>query len=130
IEHRSVPETRAIAVTDVIRLADLGSWFRRALAILQETAARAAPETLGVFGGAWTNELFADEQGEAMLYLTVNPGFDDAVIDARVTSTVLPAVELAVATHDGPDEDVPRVYAALGEHVARHEISIDAPVRS
>jgi len=38
-------------------------------------------------------------------------------------------VELAVATHRGPDETIGEVYAALGEHVARRGNGAPGPVR-
>lgn len=129
ITHRRVPESRVVAVRAVIELADLRDWFTEAVATLRDVAERADPATVGAFGGLWSNDLFADERGEAMLFVAIADGFDERLVGGSTTIEVLPAAELAVAVHDGPDETVPRVYAALGAHVARHELSVDGPVR-
>ncbi|WP_258034404.1 GyrI-like domain-containing protein [Microbacterium sp. CJ77] len=127
--HRSVPETRVVAISEDIPLDSLGAWFRRGIATLQSIAENNDPSSTGAYGGVWPNELFTDEYGAATVYLTVGPGFDDGTIGDDAAVLDLPAVELAVATHHGPDAAVPRAYAALGEYVARHELAIDAPVR-
>lgn len=82
----------------------------------------------------WPNDLFADERGLATVFLTGIAGLNERAIDAsaideRAVVVDLPPVELAVATHEGADEALPRVYAALGRHVAQHELATDAPVR-
>lgn len=41
----------------------------------------------------------------------------------------LPAAELAVAAHEGPDVDADRVYAALGRYVTERAIGVPGPVR-
>lgn len=131
IAHRSIPETRVVAVRGTIALPDLGPWFRRAVARLRDVAARSEPSSVGPIGGLWSTELFAQERGEAAVFLATGTGFDDRIVeDAQSLSILdLPAVDLAVAVHDGPDTTVPRVYAALGEYVARHELGTEAPVR-
>ncbi len=42
---------------------------------------------------------------------------------------VIPATELAVATHSGPHGGIDRAYGALGAYVARHELAVDGPLR-
>ena len=129
IVHRSVPATRVVAIRDSIALRDLGTWFRGAVAELTAIAETAGPASTGPYGGVWSAELFEEERGEAILYLTVDDGFPARPVTDRARVLELPAVELAVATHAGPDETVPRVYAALGEYVARHELGVPGPVR-
>ncbi|WP_159084910.1 MerR family transcriptional regulator [Planctomonas deserti] len=129
IVHRSVPETRVAAIRDTIALPELGAWFRGSILELRRIAESAAPGEIGPFGGVWYAELFEEEHGEAMVYLTVSEAFPARRVAGRAHVLDLPAVELAVATHSGPDETVPRVYAALGEYVARHELSVEGPVR-
>lgn len=129
VTYRSVPETTVVAVEATIARSALSGWFRSSIASLQQIARKSDPATIGAFGGVWSDELFSDEYGSATVFLTVGPGFDQSVLseDARVIT--LPAVELAVAVHDGADEGVPAVYAAIGEHVARHEMATAGPVR-
>jgi effector-binding domain-containing protein len=47
----------------------------------------------------------------------------------RVTSGLIPAVELAVIEHSGPPADVDRAYGALAAYVARHALTINSPIR-
>jgi DNA-binding transcriptional MerR regulator len=130
ITHRSVPESRVIAVQSTIALSELGRWFRRAVGELETVAAALEPGSTGPLGGVWSNELFEDEYGAATLYLTVRDDVEPTrVALGSATVLELPAVELAVATHRGSDETVAAVYAALGEYVARHELATDAPLR-
>jgi DNA-binding transcriptional MerR regulator len=129
IEHRTVPETRVVAIRDTIALRDLGPWFRGAVAELRALSESLGPGDSGSFGGVWSAELFEEEHGEATVYLTVGDGFPGPAPTGRARLLRLPAAELAVATHSGADETVPRVYGALGEYVARHELSVRGPVR-
>ncbi len=47
----------------------------------------------------------------------------------RVRLVELPAIEAAVALHDGPPQDVDRTYGALGTAVAERAIGVDGPMR-
>lgn len=134
IAHRSIPQMRVAAISADIDLRDLGAWFRHAVGALSSLRAQLDPSMTVTYGGVWSNELFAHEHGAATLFLGLEPGVDRTAID-RVSASAaaaivdLPAVEVAVAVHRGTDETVSLVYAALGEHVAKHELGIDAPVR-
>jgi DNA-binding transcriptional MerR regulator len=128
IAHRQVPAIDVLAIQEVIDLPDLGSWFDATLRELAEVIEKEAVRTEGPFGGLWSTELFLDGAGPAALYAPVGSG-GDIRLAGRVQALTLPAVELVVATSYGSDANVRAVYAALGEHVARHELSIDAPIR-
>ena len=47
----------------------------------------------------------------------------------RVEPVVIPAVELAVATHAGHHAEADRTYGALATHVAEHALGVDGPIR-
>ena len=47
----------------------------------------------------------------------------------RVTSLVVPAVELATTVHPGPHTDIDRAYGALATYVTHHTLAIDGPIR-
>ncbi|MCC2309941.1 MerR family transcriptional regulator [Cellulomonas chengniuliangii] len=51
ITHRSVPETLAVAITETIALADLGTWFQRSVAELTALADGGALRRSGPYGG-------------------------------------------------------------------------------
>lgn len=129
IVYRSVMETRAVAISEVVELPDLAGWFRQSISKLQRIAAQTDRASISGYGGVWPNELISGGRGLATVFLTVEDAFAERAIGDGAALVELPPVELAVAVHDGPEETVPHVYAALGEHVARHELGTGGPVR-
>lgn len=129
VRHRSVPPTPALVVRDTIDLDELGDWYTRATRDLTELAATADVRQVGPRGGIWSTELFLDERGSAALFVPVDATPGDVRRVGRAELEVLPAVDLAVATHRGPDETMAQTYGALGDHVARHELSVEGPIR-
>jgi DNA-binding transcriptional MerR regulator len=49
--------------------------------------------------------------------------------DGRVRRTRIPAADVAVAVHEGPDDSIDQTYAALGTAVAGRAIGVDGPIR-
>ena len=47
----------------------------------------------------------------------------------RVTSLVVPAVELATTVHTGTHNDIDRAYGALATYVTEHALAVDGPIR-
>jgi DNA-binding transcriptional MerR regulator len=129
VTHRSVPATPALVIRATIDLADLGTWYAEATRELARVLREAAIQPAGPRGGSWGTELFLHERGSAALFVPVPadarlPGAPD-----RARIELLPAVDLAVATHRGSDDTILQVYGALGDYVTRHELSIDGPIR-
>lgn len=134
IAHRSVPARRVVAISDEIALDDLGRWFRAAIGSLTAIRERGGSSTPGPLGGLWPNDLFTEGRGVATVFVPIEADVDERALTgpdrgARAHVQELPPVELVVAIHTGSDETLPRAYAALGEYVARHELSTDAPAR-
>ncbi len=128
VEHRSVPATPVISVRATIALADLGPWWTQAFASLDEAISGGRVRAVGPRGALFSTALFAQEWGEAAAYRPVDPETMRELPDG-VTVETLPAVELAVAVHDGPDADTDRVYGAVGRYVATHALGVPGPVR-
>lgn len=128
VERRVVDQTPALVLRGVINLADLGEWFTKALAELDRAVVSTGLGPTGPLGGLWSTELVQDEAGAVAVFRPVAPT-DDVVVTGRVQYEVLPPSVLAVATHSGPDATIGQVYAELGEHIARHEVSADGPIR-
>ena len=47
----------------------------------------------------------------------------------RVTSIVVPAVELATTMHAGSHTDIDRAYGALATYVTEHALAVEGPIR-
>lgn len=129
VEHRSVPATPVLIIHDTIDLADLSTWYADAFHELDRTVADSGFAIEGPRGGLWSTELFLDERGEASVFRPMDVGHRGFTEGDRVRSEILPAVELAIAVHTGPDSEVDRTYGALGEYVTTHELSVEGAVR-
>jgi DNA-binding transcriptional MerR regulator len=123
VELRSVPAKRVAAVQDTVDLDDVLDWYADAMAEL-DAALHGAVDG-GPPGGVYENELFTDGRGHVLVYRQVA----DPPDRGRVESVVLPAVELAVATHDGDHDDIDVTYGPLGSYVTDHHLAVAGPVR-
>jgi DNA-binding transcriptional MerR regulator len=126
VEHREVPPTRALAISETVRSAGLGGWWAAGFEELSAVASECDLPVAGPPGGLYAGELFEQEEGDAVLYLPVQ---GRVPAKGRVHSLIIPPVELAVAVHEGSHADVDRTYGALGTHVAEHAIGVEGPVR-
>jgi DNA-binding transcriptional MerR regulator len=126
VSHRRVGATTAAAVTAVIAMSDLLPWYLGALGELHATLDALGVRPSGPAGGTYAGELFADERGEATVFV---PTATEIQRFGRVEPVVVPAAELAVVMHPGSLADVDRAYGALAAHVANHALQVDGPIR-
>jgi DNA-binding transcriptional MerR regulator len=124
VEHRHLSAARVAAITGTVGTAEIGAWLQGALGELYATAVAQGVDEPGAAGGIYDNELFEAEGGEAVVYLprSLRPV-------GRVRQLDLPAVDLAVVTHAGPEDGIDRTYGALAAYVARHALAVAGPVR-
>lgn len=128
VELRSVAAMPSLMIRDEIDLSDLDQWYRSAMAEL-DAAADNGWQAAGPRGGIWATDLFAEEHGEAALYYSVRRMDEATALAGRVRAHMLPAVDLAIIVHRGPDETMAETYGALGAYVAEHEIGVSGPIR-
>jgi DNA-binding transcriptional MerR regulator len=126
IEHRATPALSTIAISATVTGDDLGAWWSEAFGELHSFMDQVGLRAAGPKGGLYGNELFLDERGEAVVYV---PVAELVIPHGRVESRVIPAAELAIATHDGPHGDIDLTYGALGTYVAQHALGVEGPVR-
>lgn len=126
IEHRSVPATPAVAITESLDRDDLLPWWLGAVGELRATVAAGAATPTGVPGALFDFEIFAADRGVATVFIPVD-GPVRAV--GRVAPLLVPPAELAVISHRGSHDDVDLAYSALGDYATAHEISVDGPLR-
>ncbi|BCY08159.1 MerR family transcriptional regulator [Actinoplanes sp. L3-i22] len=118
--HR-VGETTVAGIGAEVVLGDVLAWYAGAMAELDAVVV----EPAGPPGGSYDNELFTDGRGHALVYLpsAAPPS------TGRVRPVVLPAAELAVATHAGDHDTIDVTYGRLGRWVAEHSLAVGGPVR-
>lgn len=123
VELRAEPETVVAGVEDDVAVDDVEAWYAGAMAELDSVL---GPTTVdGVPGGLYDNALFEQGRGHAVLYRP-SPA---PPTRGRVHPVRLPAVELAVTTHEGEHDGIDVTYGRLGAWVTRNALTVAGPVR-
>jgi effector-binding domain-containing protein len=126
VELRSLAATRAAAITAVVEVVELGPWLRGAFGEIDATLAASGVQAGGPAAGLYDTDLFTNDVGRATVFVPVTASIDDV---GRVQVVDIPAVDLAVAVHHGPHDDIDQVYGSLASYVAQSAISLDGPIR-
>ncbi|MFD8963414.1 MerR family transcriptional regulator [Streptomyces sp. NPDC059568] len=126
IGFRVAPAAHAAAIEAEVDEATITPWFRGATAELMAmlSARHLAPS--GPVAGLFDEAVFTEGTGKATVFVPTGAPIRPL---GRVRPILTPRTELAVVTHRGSHTDIDRSYAALGTHVARHEISTPGPIR-
>jgi DNA-binding transcriptional MerR regulator len=125
ISHRSVAGTRAAAITGVVDIGDVSSWYQGALGELRATIAAQALSASGAPGGIYAPDLFSSERGQATVFIPCTGQIRPV---GRVEGVEVPPAELAIIVHDGPHDGIDRAYGALATHVTQHALAVDGPI--
>jgi DNA-binding transcriptional MerR regulator len=126
IELRSLPDTRAAAITDVVGAEESAAWVLGALGELQATLMAQDVSASGPAGAIFADEMFTQHRGQVTIFVPCTGPVQPV---GRVVSELVPAVELAVIEYAGPPADVDRAYGTLAAYVARHALTVDRPIR-
>jgi DNA-binding transcriptional MerR regulator/effector-binding domain-containing protein len=133
VEYRKIPAVTALAVAQVVSAADLATWGSDALGALSDalaTAGAAPGGATGPFGALFPGDFFELERSEITVFVPVgSPPAGFELPDGKVRLLEIPAVEAAIAVHEGPLDDIDRTYGALGTVVAERAIGVDGPIR-
>ena len=127
IKHRRVEATQAAAISEVIDIVDALLWYQGALGELRATLADQGVSGTGPAGGIYSSELFAEERGQATVFVTVQA---PVLPVGRVEPLTVSAVELATILHTGAHQvDLDRAYGMLATYVTDHALGVDGPIR-
>jgi DNA-binding transcriptional MerR regulator len=126
VAHRTEPSIQSAAISSVVDLEDLGTWFQGALGELYATVDAQRIGADGPPGAVIANEFFSDERGEITVFL---PAAGSVRPVGRVAPTLLPGTELATIVHRGSHDDVDRSYGALASYVSQRALAVDGPIR-
>jgi effector-binding domain-containing protein len=122
-----VQATPAAAVSEVIDIRDASAWYQGALGELHAILAAQKVPATGIGGAIYANDLFTNERGQATVFVPCEKTVRDT---GRVSSVVVPEVELAIAVHCGPHTaDLDRAYGDLGAYVTDHALGVEGPIR-
>lgn len=132
---RPVPAVTALAVAETVTTATLPEWYPEAFSDVAAALAASGLRPAGCFGGLFPGDYFELERAELTVFLPVEG--PSASVEAasrslppgRVRLTEIPAIDAAVAVHEGSLADADRTFAALGTVVAERAIGLDGPIR-
>lgn len=126
IRHRHIPATPAAMATTTVDLMDALGWVYGALGEIKATLSAQGIPPAGEPVGIFSSDLYAQERGVATVYVPCDP---IPRATGRVTTGVLPEIDLATIEHVGTHADIDLAYGALAAHVAQHAIGIDGPIQ-
>jgi len=131
IEYRKIPAVTALAVAQVVSAVDLTTWGSDALGALADALTATGVAAAGPFGALFPGDFFELERSEITAFVPVEPPGPGFALPGggQVRLLEIPAVEAAVAVHEGPLDDIDRTYGALGTAVAERAIGVDGPIR-
>jgi DNA-binding transcriptional MerR regulator/effector-binding domain-containing protein len=134
IELRAIPAVTALAVRQVVDAAELTEWGAGAFDALAQALTAAGLTAAGPYGALYPGDFFELERSEITVFLPVTsdgggPGGTGLDPAGRVRLLEIPAVEAAVAVHQGAFSEIDRTYGAVGAVVAERAIGVDGPIR-
>ncbi len=130
IRFRAIPAVTALAVAQVVAVADAVAWAEDVIGELSSTLTAAGLAPAGPLGALFPGEFFEVERAEVTLFTPVRAAAGTPRLGpGRVRLTEIAGTEAAVAVHDGPPGDIDRTYGALGVAVAERAIGVDGPIR-
>jgi DNA-binding transcriptional MerR regulator len=126
IGRRKAEQVNAAAISEVVHVRDALPWYLGALGELNAALAAQRVTPSGAAGGVFSNAIFSHAHGEATMFI---PCSVNVRAVGRVSSCVVPAVELATIVHEGPHANIDVAYGALATYVTQHALAIDGPLR-
>ena len=132
VELRAIPAVTALAVMEMVAVPDFEPWLAGAFGDLSD-ALSGGFTAAGCFGALYPGDFFELERAEVVVFVPIQTrGACLACCGSnlgRARLTEIPAVDAAVAVHEGDVADIDRTYAALGTTVTERAIGIDGPIR-
>jgi DNA-binding transcriptional MerR regulator len=136
VELRAIPAVTALAVQEMVTVPDFETWIEGAFGDLTD-ALSGGLTAAGCFGALYPGDFFELEKAEVTVFLpVVGDGTAGRAAEirrgqgaGRARLTEIPAVDAAVAVHEGDVADIDRTYAALGTTVTERAIGIEGPIR-
>jgi DNA-binding transcriptional MerR regulator len=129
IELRTIAAVTALAVREVVDAAELNEWGSGAFDALAAALSATGLTAAGPYGGLFHGDFFELERSEVTAFVPVAADAAGLEPTGSVRLLQIPAVEAAVAVHEGAFSEIDRTYAAVGEVVAERAIGVNGPIR-
>jgi DNA-binding transcriptional MerR regulator len=134
VDYRTIPPVTALAIAEVVTVEGFADWAMGVFDELTAALAASGMRASGPIGALYPGDFFELERAEVTFFLPVTGTGLAGTADGqwrhgRAHLAEIPAVDAAVAVHEGGTDDVDRTYAALGTEVAERSIGVDGPIR-
>jgi DNA-binding transcriptional MerR regulator/effector-binding domain-containing protein len=126
IGRRKAVQTDAAAISEMVAVKDVLSWYQGALGELSAVLPAQGKTATGPPGGIFSNAIFSHARGEAIVFIPCKSAVRPV---GRVTPRVIPAVELATIVHEGSHANIDLAYGSLATYVTQHALAVDGPLR-
>lgn len=121
VELRTLEPTQALVTRADVDWDETEHWLRDTLSDLRRQLERGSVRRAGPDGALYSAEYFEDHVGEITAFIPLN--------ESSSESAALAGGPVAVTVHEGPFNELDRVYAALGTFVAERGIGAGAAIR-
>jgi DNA-binding transcriptional MerR regulator len=121
VEVRTFRPTDALVVSDRVVWEDTEEWLRTTLMDLRLRLDDTRAVRAGADGAFYSEEFFEAHVGPVTAFIPIRA--------ASPTSTELTGGQAAVIRHEGPFDELDRVYAELGTFVAERAVGASGPIR-
>jgi DNA-binding transcriptional MerR regulator len=134
VDYRAIPPVTALAIAEEVTVAAFADWVTGVFDELTAALAASGMQASGPVGALYPGDFFELERAEVTFFAPVTgTGLAGTARGqwrpGRAHLAEIPAVDAAVAVHEGGLDDVDRTYAALGAEVAERAIGVDGPIR-
>jgi DNA-binding transcriptional MerR regulator len=130
VTFRRLPPAVALGIEETVDAAELTVWGTGAFAELEAVRKQLGLAATGVPGALFPGDFFELERSRLTAFTPIEPGRPVPPLPpGHVRRLEIPAVEAAVALHEGPLSEIDRTYGVLGTAVAERAIGVDGPLR-
>lgn len=126
VSWRSVADTRAWAIRDVVARPDIEPWCGTTFTAIYTEMSAAGLTPSSPAGATFSADFFEEGTGEVVAFV---PVVDPEVSPTRADEVVIAGADLAVAEHVGGYGTLDRTYGALAALVARSGRGLGDPIR-
>ncbi|MBO0707554.1 MAG: MerR family transcriptional regulator [Candidatus Dormibacteraeota bacterium] len=132
VTFRRIPRAMALAVEAIVDASGAPAWGSRAFALIEAARERLGLAAAGAPGALFPGDFFELERARLTAFVPVAVAPEEplpALQEGPVRWHEIPALDAAVAVHEGPLSEIDRTYGALGTAVAQRAIGVEGPVR-
>jgi len=130
VTFRRIPAAMALGIEETVETSRAPAWGTRAFALIRAVVENLGLGPEGAPGALFQGDFFELERGRLTAFVPVARTDPlPPLPQGPVRWHEIPAIDAAVAVHEGPLSQIDRTYGAVGTAVAQRAIGVQGPVR-